>query len=78
MSTESYRSGENPKVGDRVAFNPENSLHLFRRFSGSLGTVYALGSDLYNPATSIVYVEWDHKRHYEDDECWVKLLAKVI
>lgn len=72
-----YRSGETPRIGDRVVFTPENPLHLFRRSSGSLGTVYALGADLVYPAHGTVYVDWDTKRHYDDDDTWVKLLTKV-
>lgn len=74
MST--YRSGEEPRIGDRVQFDPENTLHLHRRPKGSAGTVYELGKDLIDPMPGIVFVDWDHKLPWPDDDCFVKLLVK--
>lgn len=76
MST--YRNGHTPQLRDRVAFNPENPLHLRRRPSGSLGTVYELGENLIDPMPNVVFVDWDVKREWDDDDCYVKLLDKVL
>jgi len=72
-----YRSGETPKVGDRVMFDPENPLHLFRRPQGSLGTVYELGVNLYYASPNVVMVMWDKELPWPDEECYIPLLSKV-
>lgn len=72
-----YRSGETPKIGDRVMFDPENELHLRRRPRGSLGTVYELGENFIDPMPSVVMVEWETDLPWPDDDCYVQLLSKV-
>lgn len=72
-----YRSGEEPKVGDRVEFDPENELHLRRRPRGDGGTVYELGKDLIDPMPAVVFVAWDRELPWPDDDCYVKLLRKA-
>lgn len=72
-----YRNGDTPKIGDRVMFDPENPLHLFRRPRGSLGKIYELGVNLKYSAPSIAFVAWDHELPWPDDECYTFLLNKV-
>jgi hypothetical protein len=73
-----YRNGHKPTIGDRVVFNPENPLHLRRRPKGSAGTVYELGANLIDPMPGVVFVDWDVKLAWSDDDCFVCLLDKAI